>query len=706
MTIEMDSPSNSNLVYLIDQIRSNLLILDGHETMKETPRAHAWLLTTLSIYGDQFDVLIDLYRLFREQSSYILLSFIIEHILQHHMNEIDKSAYLLEEFQSIFTASSNSFIEKNQFSYHHLCSLLSLSTRDIISSLLIRKWYDELEKSLLLSSKSTESLNQCREKALACLSLSSSSSISSILQLIINTEEKIGFNIQQTSLNILRCLFVQDLLPIVLENRQRLNIQSHLCHKWLIYAIEFYLEYFIICFKTNQIINIHVKLEGNSERTYQCDNPIEQIEKLINLAMTMQENFNWQQFIINHAIPIGSSTRRQKLLELRVLIDRTHNSTIRCPLECFIFCTSFPVFIQSVLNLSAILNGDVYKDYIFICSTSSIKAFMNRKNEIINLEFIENFFLFVECLSLLQQSQTVSCLKLYQETIDKIHLNSNIDNYRRLLRIFYFYYLIQKSKTDKTIKSIEQTNQNEPIIIDDTPQSPTMQDESNVESNSTVNNSPLISPDTENLIQQLSDNSLESRLQICSLFAIAHHSDQRHSTISFCIDTLIYIYENYACNNQQKPLLSISSDYCFIPHSYDTIFDYTLDIIVQNLSPTLILLQIEQERLSSSSSSVTSIYPKNLLHTLSPALLRYIYDRKLLGQLLKYIQTTTKTERRWPTNTNKRKLDDDDIQITDEQFVEKIIQHVGNITQWTNEQRRYAIYTYIIDQRQTLLQSL
>ncbi|CAF5068252.1 unnamed protein product, partial [Rotaria magnacalcarata] len=65
--------------------------------MKETPRAHAWLLTTLSIYGDQFDVLIDLYRLFREQSSYILLSFIIEHILQHHMNEIDKSAYLLEE---------------------------------------------------------------------------------------------------------------------------------------------------------------------------------------------------------------------------------------------------------------------------------------------------------------------------------------------------------------------------------------------------------------------------------------------------------------------------------------------------------------------------------------------------------------------------------------------------------------------------------
>ncbi|CAF3587624.1 unnamed protein product, partial [Rotaria sp. Silwood2] len=163
-----------------------------------------------------------------------------------------------------------------------------------------RKWYDELEQSLLLSTKSTESLNQCREKALACLSLSSSSSISSILQLIINTEDKIGFNTKITSLNILRCLYVQDLLPIVLENRRRLNIQPHLCHKWLIYAIEFYLEYFIKCFKNNQITNIHVKLEGSYDRTYQCDNPIEQIEKLMNFAVSAKENFNWQQIVTYH----------------------------------------------------------------------------------------------------------------------------------------------------------------------------------------------------------------------------------------------------------------------------------------------------------------------------------------------------------------------------------------------------------------------
>ncbi|CAF3274261.1 unnamed protein product, partial [Rotaria sp. Silwood2] len=184
------------------QIRLNLATPNGNETMTETPRAHAWLLTTLSIYGDQFNVLIDLYRLFHEHKSYILLSFIIEHILQYHINEIDKNNYIQEEFQLIFTSSSNSLIEKNQFSYYHLYSLLSSSTRDIISSLLIRKWYDELEQSLLLSTKSTESLNQCREKALACLSLSSSSSISSILQLIINTENKIGFNTKITSLNI------------------------------------------------------------------------------------------------------------------------------------------------------------------------------------------------------------------------------------------------------------------------------------------------------------------------------------------------------------------------------------------------------------------------------------------------------------------------------------------------------------------------
>ncbi|CAF4972381.1 unnamed protein product, partial [Rotaria sp. Silwood1] len=145
----------------------------------------------------------------------------------------------------------------------------------------------------------------------------------------------------------------------------------------------------------------------------------------------------------------GSSNHRQKLLELRILIDRAHNSTIRCPLECFIFCTSFPIYIQSILNLSSLLNNEKYKDYIFICSTTSIKTLLNKQNEITNFELIENFNLFIECLNLLQQSQTSPCLKLYQETIDKIHLNLNIENYQRLLKLFYFCYIIQKSKTEK-----------------------------------------------------------------------------------------------------------------------------------------------------------------------------------------------------------------------------------------------------------------
>ena len=177
---------------------------------------------------------------------------------------------------------------------------MSTSIRNIISSLLLRKWHDELEKCLLLSLKSDELFNQCREKALACLSLSSSLSTASILQLIINTEDKIGFNTKITSLNILRCLFVQDLLPIVLENRQQLNIQSHLCHKWLIYALEFYLEYLLRYFTNNQLKSVRIQLEGSHHRTYQCDNPMEQIEKLINLSMNNHENFNWQQFIIYH----------------------------------------------------------------------------------------------------------------------------------------------------------------------------------------------------------------------------------------------------------------------------------------------------------------------------------------------------------------------------------------------------------------------
>ncbi|UJR32861.1 hypothetical protein I4U23_020322 [Adineta vaga] len=692
MKMDVDTTSNRNFVYLIDQIRSNLVAVDGQEVTKETPRAHAWLLTTLSIYGDDLSILIELYRLFRERNSYILLSFIIEHILQHHINKIEQIDYLQQEFQSIFSKSSD-----KSFSYSHLNSILSISARESISSFLIRNWYHELEQNLLLSSKSIQSLNQCREKALACLSLSSSS-ISSILELILNAEEKIGFQTKLTSLNILRCLFVQDLLPIVLENRQRYGVQTHLCHKWLIYAMEFYMEYAVKCLKNNEIKEIEVKLEGDFHRTFLCKNPIEQFEKLMNSAMNMYENFNWQQFIIHHGNQI-SFNHRQKLLELQVLVDRAHNSTIRCPLECFLFCSSFPIYIQSILHLSILLNNELYKDYIFMYSTSSIKTLLKKSNEINNLEFMENFSLFVECLNLLQQSQTNSCLKLYQETIEKIQLNTNISNYQRILRIFYVYYVIQKSKNVKE----NQSKENKTIVIDDTPQSPTMQDDTNTDTTSTSTISALIAPDIEHFMQQLNDNSLESRLQLCLLNSLIHSPTQHRSTVSFCIDTLVYLHEHSTSYTQQQIILPLTTDYCLIPHSFKIFFDYILDILLQYLPSTLFLLQIDRQRSS-------SIYPKDFFPNISPPFLRYIYDQKLLGQLIKYIQTTTTTERRWitTTTTNKRKHDHDDEtnKLTDEQFIEKIIQHASNITQWTDEQRRSAIYAYLIDERQTLLQSL
>lgn len=102
----MDISTNTNLDYLMDQIRSNLSAPNENVMAKHTPRAHAWLLTTLSIYGDQFSVLIDLYRVFRERNCYVLLSFVIEYILQNHVNGIDKSSYLQEEFQLLCTNSS------------------------------------------------------------------------------------------------------------------------------------------------------------------------------------------------------------------------------------------------------------------------------------------------------------------------------------------------------------------------------------------------------------------------------------------------------------------------------------------------------------------------------------------------------------------------------------------------------------------------
>ena len=161
-----------------------------------------------------------------------------------------------------------------------------------------------------------------------------------------------------------------------------------------------------------------------------------------------------------------SSNRRQKLLELRILIDRAQHTKIRCPLECFLFCTSFPIYIQSILDLSLFIKNELYKDYLFICSTSSIQIRINQQNELDNIDLIENFSLFIECLNLLQQMDNHSYLRLYQETIDKIHLNSNIQCYQRLLKIFYFYYLIQKSKIQDVSKSNEENNSKKTIIIE------------------------------------------------------------------------------------------------------------------------------------------------------------------------------------------------------------------------------------------------
>lgn len=275
MTIET---KKNNFDYLIEQIRSNL---------NETPRAHAWLLTTLAIYGHDFHVLIDLYRLFYEQKSYNLLSFIIEHIIQYHRTQIETNLFLQEQFRLILSKKV-----ENEFSYARVCSQLSSKTREIISTLLIQNSYHELEQNLRCANQSLEQLNQCRDKALACLAFSSSS-ITSILQLIINTESQFDFQNEKTSLNILRCLFVRDLLPFVLQTEQKFDLQSHICHKWLIYAIEFYFEYWLLTLKTS---NNQIKLKGNNQQTFQCENPYEQIEKLLQLTENMQQNFNWQPF--------------------------------------------------------------------------------------------------------------------------------------------------------------------------------------------------------------------------------------------------------------------------------------------------------------------------------------------------------------------------------------------------------------------------
>ena len=116
---------------------------------------------------------------------------------------------------------------------------------------------------------------------------------------MINAEAKLDCHRNSSSLNVLRCLFVKDLLPIALENRSRLNVQVHLCHRWLISAIEFYMEYWLTCYQKNQQTNVHIALEGN-EQMFQCDHPIKQLDQLMESAIDGQENFNWQQFSINN----------------------------------------------------------------------------------------------------------------------------------------------------------------------------------------------------------------------------------------------------------------------------------------------------------------------------------------------------------------------------------------------------------------------
>ena len=106
MTPEVDT-TQADIAYLMEEIRTNLLVSPGSEQTSGSSRAQAWLLTILSFYGDQLNVLVDLYRLFRQENSYQLLSFVIEHLLQHQSKEIDHNRYLQEEFKLIFTASSN-----------------------------------------------------------------------------------------------------------------------------------------------------------------------------------------------------------------------------------------------------------------------------------------------------------------------------------------------------------------------------------------------------------------------------------------------------------------------------------------------------------------------------------------------------------------------------------------------------------------------
>lgn len=85
---------------------------------------------------------------------------------------------------------------------------------------------------------------------------------------------------------------------------------------------------------------------------------------------------------------------------------------------------------------------------------------MEKENLLQPMDFIESFHLFMESLKLFQQTQTSSCLKLYGEMIEQIQLHVYLPLAQRLLRIFYFYYTIEKyrqpkEKETKTVVVIE-----------------------------------------------------------------------------------------------------------------------------------------------------------------------------------------------------------------------------------------------------------
>ena len=417
---EMDS-SQGDSAYLIDEIRANLSQKTNEETFA---RAQAWLLTFLSFYGNEYDHLLEVYRLFREHRCYLLLAFLIEYLLQHHSGRIERDRFFRDECQSIFKKTS----EENQ----HLHSLLSSSTRDLISSLLLRQWFSELEEHLPSAMTSIESLKKAREKARACLSLSSSSS--SVLPLILQTEEKCR---PSTSLNTLRCLFVEDLLRLALENPLPWNVPVHQCHRWLIQALEFYAEYAIESYKKNPQMNLHLQLEGTKEM-YQCDQPMQQFDHLMQLAVQRDENFQWKRFLVSSSV-----------VELRLLLDQHPSRPIRCPLECYLFCRLVPIFIQSIIRLSSIFNQLDLHQHLFLYSTRSIRKRLNRERAAkLHLDVNEDLSRLFRCLTIFQEQQP--SIQIYQELFEKIHLSAAAPIYSRLLKIFYFYHRIEQMKIKST----------------------------------------------------------------------------------------------------------------------------------------------------------------------------------------------------------------------------------------------------------------